>query len=152
MASEVVDSVSFFLAIRPNRSLSPNGRQLWFGLIACGTFFSACAATAIGAWLVLPFAGIEVLFLWLAFRWIARHDEDYECVQVEDREFYWARRECGQVEVLRGNAAWTQVFAVARNGRVEIGLRYQGRTVSVGQWMSDQQRKLLCRDLARVLK
>ena len=152
MSTEATDNASFFLEMRLNRSLTPPGRRRWFGLIAGTTFLVASAATAIGAWMVLPFAGFEVLFLWCAFRLIGRHDDDYERVGVADREFYWAKCRCGQVEELRGNALWAQVFAVPRNGRVEIGLRYQGRTVSVGQLISDEQRRLLWRNLARALK
>ena len=152
IVSEAVDNASFFLEMRPNRSLTPFGRRLWFGLIASTTFLFAGAATAVGAWMVLPFAGLEVLLLWCAFQLIGRHDHDYEWVRVANREFCWARCQRGRVEMLRGNAAWAQVFAVARYGRVEIGLRYQGRTVSVGQLISDEQRRLLCRNLLRALK
>ena len=152
VSTEADDNASFFLEMRPNRSLAPKGRRLWLVLIAGTTFLVACAATAMGAWMVLPFAGFEVLFLWCAFQLISRHDDDYERVRVADREFYWAKCRCGQVEELRGNAAWAQIFTIPRNGRVEIGLRYQGRTVSVGQLISDEQRRLLWRNLARALK
>ena len=152
VASEVVDNASFFLEMRPNRSLTPAGRWLWFALVGCTTLLVAGAATAIGAWVVLPFAGLEVLFVWYAFQLIGKHDDDYEWVRVADREFCWMRCECGQVETLRGNAAWVQILAIPREGQVEIGLRYQGRTVSVGRLISDEQRQLLRRNLARALK
>lgn len=152
VSTEADDNASFFLEMRPNRSLAPKDRRLWLVVIAGTTFLVAGAATAMGAWMVLPFAGFEVLFLWCAFRLIGRHDDDYERVGVADREFCWAKCKCGQVEELRGNAVWAQVFAISRNGQVEIGLRYQGRTVSVGQLISDEQRQLLWRNLARALK
>ena len=152
VASETVDNASFFVEMRPNRSLTPVGRQLCFGVIAGTTFLVAGAATAIGAWMVLPFAGLEVLLLWCAFQLIGRHDEDYEWVRVANQEFCWTLCQCGRVEILSGNAAWVQIVSLARNGRVEIGLRYQGKTVSVGQLISDEQRKLLCRNLTRALK
>ena len=151
-ANETVDNASFFLEMRPNRSLTPAGRQQWFLLIACTTILFAGVATAIGAWMVLPFAGFEILLLWCAFQLIGRHDGDYDWVQVAGRQFFWSRCECGQVEMLSGNAAWAQIFAVARHGRVEVGLRYQGRTVLIGKMISDEQRQSLCRNLARVLK
>ena len=44
VASEVVDNASFFLEMRPNRSLTPAGRRLWFGLIASTTALLASAA------------------------------------------------------------------------------------------------------------
>lgn len=150
--SQVVDNASFFIEMRPNRSLTPVGRQLWFALIASTTLLSAGAASAIGAWLVLPFAGLELLFLWYAFQLIGRHDDDYEWVRVADREFCWTRCDCGHVEMMRGNAAWAQIFAIHHNGRVEVGLRYQGRTVAIGEMISNEQRQLLGRNLARALK
>ena len=151
-ANETIDNASFFLEMRPNRSLTPTERQQWFLLIACTTILFAGVATAIGAWMVLPFAGFEILLLWCAFKLIGRHDGDYEWVQVSGRQFFWSRCECGQVEMLSGNAAWAQIFAIARYGRVEVGLRYQGRTVLIGKMISDEQRQSLCRNLARVLK
>jgi uncharacterized membrane protein len=152
VTDEVIDNASFFLEMRPNRSLTARGRRLWLWLVGCTTLLFAGGAAAIGAWLVLPFAGLEILFLWCAFRTVGRHDGDYEWVRVANREFCWARCECGEVEELRGNAAWVQLLEVARNGRLEIGLRYQGRTVSIGQMISDEQRQMLCRNVARVLK
>ncbi|MEO8383950.1 MAG: DUF2244 domain-containing protein [Betaproteobacteria bacterium] len=138
--------------MRPNRSLSPSGRFYCFLIITSTTTLFACIATAVGAWMVLPFAGLEILFLWFAFRIIGRHDSDYERVRVEDREFWWTRCEGGRVENLSGNAEWAHVLPVARNGRLEIGLRYMGKTVFVGKMISDAQRISLCRSLVRVLK
>lgn len=152
VTSQAVDSEAFFLEMRPNRSLTPAGRRLWFLFVAGTTFLFACIATAFGAWMVLPYAGLEVLCLWCAFRIIGRHDGDYERVLVADREFCWTRCECGQVEIFSGNTAWVRVVALARNGRLGIGLRYQGKTVSVGQLISDEQRLLLRKDLVRALK
>ena len=150
--NQVVDNELFFIEMRPNRSLTTTGRRLWFLFIAGTTFLLACIAMAFGAWMVLPYAGLEVLFLWYAFRIISRHDGDYERLRVADREFCWTRCECGQVDMLCGNTAWVRVVALARNGRLGIGLRYQGKTVSVGQLISDEQRLLLRRDLVRALK
>ena len=152
VTSQAVDNESFFLEMRPNRSLTLAGRRLWFLFIAVTTFLFACIAMILGAWMVLPYAGLEVLCLWYAFRIIGRHDGDYERVRVVDREFCWSRCECGQVEMLCGNTAWVRVVALARNSRLGIGLRYQGKTVSVGQFISDEQRLLLRRDLVRALK
>jgi uncharacterized membrane protein len=151
-SSEAVENASFFVEMRPNRSLKPSSRRLWFFLIASTTLLFSVAATAIGAWMALPFAGFEVLFLWWAFRLVGKHDGDYEWVRVANREFSWARCSRGRIEELCGNAAWVQVLAVAREGRIEIGLRYLGKTVSVGQLISDEQRRLLCSNLVRALK
>jgi len=151
-AIKTVDNACFFLEMRPNRSLSPTGRFYCFLIIASTTTLFAGVATAVGAWMVLPFAGLEIYFLWLAFRIIGQHDSDYERVQVAGRQFWWTRSECGRIEELSGNAEWAHVSTVARNGRLEVGLRYMGKTVLVGKMITDEQRKSLCRSLVRVLK
>lgn len=102
--------------------------------------------------MVLPYAGVEIVFLWYAFQLIARHDTDYERISVADSEFCWEKCELGRVQNLRGNAAWAQLIVVVTNGRISLELRYQGRSVSVGSVASNEQRQLLRRHLARVLK
>ena len=149
---KTVDSACFFLEMRPNRSLSPIGRFYCFLIIASTTTLFAGVAAVVGAWPVLPFAGLETYFLWLAFRIVGRHDGDYERLQVAGRQFWWTRSECGRIEALSGNAEWAHVSTVARNGRLEIGLRYMGTTVLVGKMISDEQRVSLCRSLVRVMK
>ena len=151
-AANALDGTAFFVEMRPNRSLTVRGRRFWFAAIAGTTFLLAGLATVVGAWLVLPFAGLEIVVLWYAFRLIARHDGDYEWVRVTGRQFCWTKCESGRYEVLAGNAAWVQVSSISRHGRVEIGLRYQGRTVSVGKMISDEQRAMLGRNLVRVLQ
>ena len=151
-AGSALEGASFFVEMRPNRSLTARGRRFWFAAIAGTTFLFAGLAAVVGAWLVLPFAGVEIVVLWYAFRLIAKHDSDYEFVRVTGRQFCWTKCECGRYEVLAGNAAWVQVSTISRHGRVEIGLRYQGRTVSVGKMISDEQRELLGRNLVRVLQ
>ena len=150
--TKTIDNAYFFLEMRPNRSLSPTGRYYCFLIIASTTTLFAGVATVVGAWMVLPFAGLEIYFLWLAFRIIGRHDSDFERVQVAGREFWWTRCECGRIEELSGNAEWAHVSTMARNGRLEIGLRYMGTTVLVGKMISDGQRISLCRSIVRVLK
>ena len=102
--------------------------------------------------MVLPYAGVEIVFLWCAFQLIARHDADYERLRVADSEFCWEKCESGRVQSLRGNVAWAQLVVAVTNGRIALELRYQGRSVSVGNVASNEQRQLLRQDLARVLK
>ena len=72
--------------ITPNRSLSANSAIVLFILIAaillivCGYFLS------IGAWLVLPFAGLEILLIiWVALNQY-HHHRDYQLIEVADEQ------------------------------------------------------------------
>ena len=56
--------------------------MLAFGLIAIVTLGIAAAFAALGAWLILPFAGIEIVGLGIAFALNGRHAADYERIQL----------------------------------------------------------------------
>lgn len=101
--------------------------------------------------MVLPFAGGEVFLVWLAFRLVARHDGDYETFRIADQMFSWERCECGHVESMCGNVAWLQVSSHAARGRFELEMRYAGKRVALGAWMSDEQRRALSGNLGRIL-
>ena len=150
MNSEPVERKSLFLNWRPNRSLLPNGRWLWFGLIASTTVILAAGATAIGAWMVLPFAGAELLMAWLAFDIVGCHDGDYEVLRISDQEFSWERNDRGRICSLQGNRAWVQVVGEQAGGKFELCLRYGGRRVAIANVLSDDRRRSLSRELLRI--
>ena len=54
-------------------------------LLSSSSFRSASPArfAVLGAWLILPFAGLEMLVLYLAFRYIDRHAGDYERIAID---------------------------------------------------------------------
>ena len=148
--SEPLDSALFFS--RPNRSLSKKGRLLWLALIAASTILMALAAVAMGAWLILPFAGLEVALVGFAFHVIERHDADYEMLSVNEQEFRWEQR-CGrQIDQLRGSRHWAQFVWQERGAGCEIHLHYGGKSVKLGRLMTLEQRERLCVDLGQVFK
>jgi uncharacterized membrane protein len=58
------------------RSISPLGLALVFGGLAALTLSIGAAFAALGAWLILPFAGLETLALCAAFVIMARRAAD----------------------------------------------------------------------------
>lgn len=58
------------------RSISPLGLALVFGGLAALTLSIGAAFAALGAWLILPFAGLEVAGLCAAFWYVARRAAD----------------------------------------------------------------------------
>jgi uncharacterized membrane protein len=68
----------FSLTLKRNCSISPAGLACVFGMLAVVALAIAIAFAALGAWLILPFAGLEVLLLVAAFVQQARHATDYE--------------------------------------------------------------------------
>lgn len=134
---------------RPNRSLRRNSRLMWLALIAGSTISSAIAAAVIGAWMVLPFAGLEVLFVWVAFGVLARHDGDYEVLTVKGRNFCWEQCDAGRIQQISGNRLWARAVMQSSGSGLELFLRYGGREVQMGRFMTAGQRERLSLEIKK---
>lgn len=135
--------------MQPNRSLTAKGRIVWLMLIASAALVTGGGAVALGAWPVLPFAGLEVALIWLAFRVIASHDHDYEVLRVVDQQFEWECRTGDHVQRLRGNAAWANVQVMRKRQHCQVRLRYGGECVPLGRFITDQRRENLLAQIGR---
>lgn len=131
----------------PNRSLSPVGRLLWLGLICIPVTVIAVAFALLGAWWVVPFAGLEIVLLVWAFRNIARGDRDFERITVG--QGLWEYEACIQGLGMRskGSLAWLRVEERMALGRLEVGLRYSGRLIVIGRLLPEDGRRGLARRL-----
>jgi uncharacterized membrane protein len=101
----------FSLTLKRNCSISPAGfacvlAALALAVLAIGTGFAIA-----GAWLILPFAGLEVLLLGGAFVLQARHATDYERIALERGQL--------RVEVAEGRRL-ARYELDARRVRVEV--------------------------------
>src|SRR6266511_4826667 len=68
---------------RRNNSLSSSERLLAFGFILLVSVGIAAGFSLIfGAWPILPFAGIEMAVLYVAFRYVDRHAADFERITI----------------------------------------------------------------------
>ncbi len=75
-------SQEFSLLLKRNCSISPKGMILVFAVLSVATLGIATGFALAGAWLVLPFAGLEVAALVTAFLLTARHAADYERIEL----------------------------------------------------------------------
>src|SRR5262245_46363084 len=79
---EAERAAGFSLVAKRNNSLSSTGRLLVFAFIFVVSVGIALAFALLGAWPILPFAGLEMLVLYLAFRYVDRHAGDYERIAI----------------------------------------------------------------------
>jgi uncharacterized membrane protein len=141
------------MAIRQNRSLSKRGRGLWLMLIAASVLVVALGAAAVGAWLILPFAGFEVFLVWLAFYVVGQHDADYELLVVTQREFRWERRDGLKTEKLEGSRDWARLSRTSKKFDSDtIQLLYGGNRVTIGRLLCSTERKRLGAQMASVFR
>jgi uncharacterized membrane protein len=132
----------------PNRSLGVVARRWVLAWIALTSFGIAVGAAAFGAWPVMPFSGIEVLLVALAFHVLRRHDADYERLVIGEHEVRVEVRSARSVVEFVAYRPWAVIEVRDRGMRCTLSLAYAGREVPVGRLMSDEGR----RDLAAKLR
>ena len=148
--SEVAHATEFKRVAQRNNSLSSTGRLAAFALIFIVSIGIAAAFAMFGAWLILPFAGLEMLVLFLAFRYVERHAADYELIEIDGDT---VKVEWASGGALHGGAFsrhWAQVVVNGDGSR--LALRSHGRELEIGRYMNDEQRLDLARALRRRLR
>jgi uncharacterized membrane protein len=143
----------FCVVSRRNDSLGSRWRWRLFASLCAVSFGLALAFAAFGAWLVLPYSALEMLVLYVAFRWIDRHATDWERVTVAGDRVTVERERGGVPARHEFNRYWTRVEmqdnGFGRAPRLE--LRFAGKSIAVGEELSAAERTTLARNLRRVL-
>ena len=131
----------------PNRSLGPAARRWVLVAIAATPLAIGIGAWLLGAWLVLPFAGLEVVALALAFHVVKAHDADFERLEVREHEVRVEARDAQRVVSFVAHRPWARLVFRERGARCTLGLAYAGRTVPVGRLLTDEGRRRLAQQL-----
>ena len=142
---------AYAFTARRNDSLSSCGRLLVFSFILAVSLGIALAlAVAFGAWLILPFSGVEMLVLYLAFRYVEHHAADYERVAIEGDKLDIEVLDGGRVARFEFNCHWAQVLCADDGSR--LALRSHGREIDIGRHLNKEQRIAMGRELNRELR
>lgn len=129
------------------RSLGVAARRWVLGWIAITTLGVAGGAAALGAWPVMPFAGLEIALVAFAFRVLSRHDADFERLEVGVHEVRLEAREAQRFTRLVAHRSWARVVVQEEGWRCSLHLSYAGRSVPLGRLMSDEGRRQLAESL-----
>lgn len=136
---------------RPNCSLTTGGQKKVFAVIAGFALLVAFGFTMAGAWLVMPFAGLELAVLAAAFHYVNGNASDYESLQVNGDRLVIETRNRKRIERVEFNRYWVRVVLQGLPGGVrQLLLRSTGREVRIGRFLSDEQKMELARELRSV--
>lgn len=150
-ASESPDAYVFLS--RPNHSLTPGQSRLLFWSLAFVSLGSASLLSALGYWLVLPFAGLEIGLLAWALDHLRLHAADYESLTIAGDKVTLEWRRAGVEGHRELNRCWACVDCACRApGRdCHVSVRSHGDGTEVGLFLPDDQRLALARTLQRHL-
>ena len=141
--------------IRPNQSLSwQRAVRVYIAIAACclgvGVFFAL-----LGYWPVLPFAGLEVIVLGIAFYSCQLRSQQREVVTVDaDRvsvdkggrepQVHWeCPRAWARVDLQRSPHAWYPS---------RLSVAFQGKRIEIGAFLNEQERCSLAGELEDVIR
>ncbi len=141
------DSPPFVHYSVPNRSLGPVARRWALVSLAATALVVAAGAAALGAWLVVPFAGLEIAVLVLAFRIVRSHDSDFERLEVGRFEVRLEAREAARTTCFVAHRPWARMVCRVCGAQCSLRLAYAGRTEPVGRLLSDEGRLRLAEEL-----
>jgi uncharacterized membrane protein len=103
-----------------------------------------------GLWLVLPFAGIELTVVAVAFIVYARHAGDYEKIVIQHREVSVTVVNANKTKTYNLNPGWTRV-SLDTKPRVLIKLESGEFNVVLGRFIDDLTKEKLVFELRRAL-
>jgi uncharacterized membrane protein len=129
----------FDAVLYPNRSLDRFGFHLLMAAIVLASAGIGAACVLAGAWPVTGFLGLDVVLLYLAFRWNYRQGRRAEFIRLDGAELAVRRVEpSGRRREWRFDAHWVRVMIDDRSH--QLTLSSHGRTLVLGSFLSPDER------------
>ncbi|WP_452004460.1 DUF2244 domain-containing protein [Azospirillum largimobile] len=151
--------VFFDAILHPHRSLGRNGYRTLMAVVILLNLVVAGIFIANGAWPVVPFCGLDVLALWLAFRVSYRSARQYERVRLTETSLTVQR-----VHWKAPERRWSfhpYWLRITHNERADhdsrgpagqVTLSSHGQSVGVGSFLSPAERSSFARALDDALR
>jgi uncharacterized membrane protein len=140
--------------IRPNRSLSPRGMAVLFAGVGAFAMTLGIGFSLVGAWLVLPFAGLEVAVVGAVLYWLHRHVDDHELIIMDDDRVTVIQYRGGRERLEVFQRYWAKVtlehYGAWYPSRLKLGSH--GRFIVLGADIGEDERQTLSAWLSDALR
>ncbi len=143
-------SQQHFWTLRRNCVLTPAQLAIWFASLSTVSLGIAAAFAAYGAWMVVPFALIEVSVLGVAFICYARHAGDYERIEAGPGRLRVEASHGATVRVEEVRPLWVRVEYRGRSSD-PIVLVAGRQKIAVGRFVPDHRKPALVEELRGAL-
>jgi uncharacterized membrane protein len=132
--------------MKRNCSISPRQFVCLYVSLALFSLAIAFMLFLVGAWLVLPFTGIELLAVGIAFAIYARHAVDYERIRLFPNRLVVEQVSAEQLTQFEFNPRWVRIEPGA-TPRDHIKLVSRGQTIMIGQHLAQYRRAQFATEL-----
>jgi uncharacterized membrane protein len=136
--------------LRPNRSLTWRQNVWVFGFFCLVTLAIALPLAAMGFWLVLPFAGLELLAVGTGLYLVTCrcHEREVICIAADSIRIERGRLRPQQRWVLSRTWARVELQGCPRHWYPSrLLIRAHHRTVEIGRFLAEEERHQLAREL-----
>jgi uncharacterized membrane protein len=139
---------------KPNNSLSEDGLVKLFLVMMLVALVIALGFVSKGAWLVLPFAGLELLAFAWAFYHVSLHSRDFESITIDADQVLVEKFSKSDTSSSVFHRYWTRVsLKTNTDGRMALCIGSHGKEVEFARYLiNDEQRVVLMRELKEKLK
>jgi uncharacterized membrane protein len=137
--------------IKRNCSVSPRQFVAFYVSLALFSLLVASLLVWAGAWLVLPFTGIELLAVGVAFVMYARHAVDYERIRLFPDRLVIERMDAEELTQLEFNPRWVRV-ELGATPRDPVTIVSRGQEVKIGVHLAQHRRKQFAAELRAWLR
>jgi uncharacterized membrane protein len=140
---------AFDLTVKRNCSISPQDLLWVLAFLSCVSLGIASVFAYFGAWPVLPFAGIEVLAIAVAFYLNGRHAADYEHIALAEGRLVVEKSDAGHLRRHEFSVPWLRIEERRHGGDLRLVLRSGRASVEVGRHLDTERRASLAAHLRR---
>lgn len=147
------NNLSYLISLSPNSSLVGISRIIFLGGIAFVCLSIAIAFYFFGAYLILPFAGIEIAILftafYLSFKWSSRKEKIYLTKEI-------VRIEKG---ITKADYSWEEFrtftsFHIQKNSNdksIRLSFRSKGKDVYIGDFLNEDDKNILKDNVSKII-
>lgn len=152
-AARQSERAAFFdIELKPYRSLGPRGFAVLIGFVALGNLGAGLAFWLLGAWPVFLFCGLDVLLVWLAFKFSYRQQRAREFIKLDETSLEIRRVDLqGRETVWRLQPYWLRIECDAEDESANLRIWSHGRALSLGTFLSPDERRHLAEGLREAL-
>jgi uncharacterized membrane protein len=147
------ERVHFDAVLNPHRSLSPKGFLILMLALGGMSFAAGVAFLAMGAWPVFGFFGLDVLLVYVAFKLNYRSGKLVEAVRLTDSQLCIRRiHPSGRTQEWSFEPYWVRVdMDDPPEHASQLTLRSHGRSLTIGAFLTPEERLELARALVDAL-
>ncbi len=142
------------IVLKPNGSLTRG--QAYILLIFCGVLMGTVAgfSAALGAWLVLPFSGLEWVLLAYCLHLSLGQSREREVITITDDLVRVEKGRDRPEQTYKFQRAWVMLHWIQspiRGRPSRLTLSLHGKEVEIGRFLVESERQVLARELKFLL-